>query len=80
MSVHFLAHCNNPCLQEITRSCNCIEEALNVFMEAIQLLKLSPKHQESIQKLEEPRAVSVGIRTLCPTVGGLLGLVQCMQY
>ena len=39
-------------------------------MEAIQLIKLSPKCQimfESIQKLEEPRAVSVGIRTLCPT-------------
>ena len=39
-------------------------------MEAIQLIKLSPKRQvmfESIQKMEEPRAVSMGIRTLCST-------------
>lgn len=39
-------------------------------MEAIQLIKLSPKRQvmfESIQKQEEPRPVTVGIRTLCPT-------------
>ena len=39
-------------------------------MEAIQLIKLSPKRQvicESIQKMEEPWAVSMGIRTLCST-------------
>ena len=39
-------------------------------MEAIQLTKLSPKRQvmfESIQKMEEPQAVSMGIQTLCST-------------
>ena len=39
-------------------------------MEAIQLIKLSPKHQimfESIQKQEDSQAVTVGIRTLSPT-------------
>lgn len=38
-------------------------------MEAIQLLKLSAKHHimfESVQEIEELRAVSGGIRTLCP--------------
>ena len=70
ISVHCLAHCINLCLQEVTRSCKCIKEALNFSMEAIQLIKLSPKRQvmfESIQKQEEPRPVTVGIRTLCPT-------------
>ena len=56
ISVHCLAHCINLCLQKVTRSCKCIKEALNFSMEAIQLIKLSPKCQimfESIQKSEE---------------------------
>lgn len=70
ISVHCLAHCINLCLQEVTRSCKCIKEALNFSAEAIQLIKFSPKHQamfESIQNQEEPRTVTMGIRTLCPT-------------
>ena len=70
ISVHCLAHCINLCLQEVIRSCKCIKEALNFSMEAIQLIKLSPKCQvmfESIQKMEEPQAVSMGIQTLCST-------------
>lgn len=38
ISVHCLAHCINLCLQEVTRSCKCIREALNFTMEAIQLI------------------------------------------
>ena len=56
-SVHCLAHCTNLYLQEVTRSCKHIKEAQNFSLEAIQLIKLFPKHQimfESIQKLEEP--------------------------
>ena len=70
ISVHCLAHCLNLCLQEVTRDCKCINEALNFSMEAIQLIKLSPKRQamfESIQKQEEPQQINIGIRTLCPT-------------
>ena len=33
--VHCLAHCINLCLQEVTRSCKCIKEALNFSLEAI---------------------------------------------
>lgn len=68
ISVHCLAHCINLTLQEATRSCNCIKQALNFSMEAIQLIKLSPKRQvlfESIQKREGSQVH--GIKTLCPT-------------
>ena len=64
ISMHCLAQCINLCLQEVTRSYKCIKEVLNFSMEAIQLIKLSPKCQvmfERIQKMEEPRAVSMGI-------------------
>ena len=70
ISVHCLAHCLSLCLQEVTRDCKCINEALNFSMEAIQMIKLSPKRQamfESIQKQEEPQQINIGIRTLCPT-------------
>ena len=70
ISEHCLAHYINLCLLEVTRSCKSIKEALNFLMEAIQLIKLSLKRQvmfESIQKQEEPRAVTVKILTLCLT-------------
>ena len=70
ISEHCLAYYINLCLQEVTKSCKSIKEALNFLMEPIQLIKLSPKRQvmfESIQKQEEPRAVTEKILTLCPT-------------
>ena len=62
ISMHCLAPCTNLCLQEVTRSHKCIKEALNFSMEAVQLIKLSPKCQvmfESIQKMEEPLEVTM---------------------
>lgn len=67
--IHCLAHCVNLCLQDMTRRCNSIKQALNFAMELIQLIKLSPKRQvlfENIQKQQEC-GKTTGIRTLCPT-------------
>jgi hypothetical protein len=66
--VHCLAHCINLCLQDLTRSCNSVKQALNFSMELIHLIKLPPKRQvlfENIQKQQDGQ--TTGIRTLCPT-------------
>ena len=66
--VHCLAHCVNLCLQEVARKVTCIKEGLNFAMEAIQLIKLSPKRQvvfENIQNQQDSHNSS--IRSLCPT-------------
>ena len=68
ISVHCLAHCINLCLQEATRSCNCIKQALIFFMETIQLIKLTPKRQVLFQSIQKQEGSQVhGIRGFCPT-------------
>ena len=69
LSVHCLAHSVNLCLQEVARSSKPVKEALNFAMDIIQLIKLSPKRQvtlETVQKQQESPS-STGIRSLCPT-------------
>lgn len=70
ISVHCLAHCVNLCLQEVARSSKPVKEALNFAMDLIQLIKLSPKRQvtlEAVQIQQDSSSTTSGIRSLCPT-------------
>lgn len=69
VSVHCLAHCVNLSIQEVVRNVKSLKEALNFAMDAIQLIKYSPKRQvifETIQAQQDSSSTS-GIKTLCPT-------------
>ena len=74
MQLHYLytaclAYCINLSLQEAAQKVKSVREGLNLAMDVIQLIKLSPKQQvllENIQSQEESSANS-GIRSLCPT-------------
>lgn len=83
VSVHCLAHCVNLSLQEVARDVKSLKEALNFAMDAIQLIKFSPKRQvifEAVQSQQDSSSTS-GIRTLCPTrwtvrTGAMLAIVN----
>ena len=43
LPVYCLAHCINLCLQEVAQKVESVRETLNLAMDVIQLIKLSPK-------------------------------------
>ena len=83
VSVHCLAHCVNLTLQEVTRKVTCIKEGLNFAMEAIQLIKFSPKRQVVFENIQTQQvSPHSSIRSLCPTrwtvrTGAMQVLEQC---
>ena len=44
LRVHCLAHSLNLCLQNASRSTNCVRVSLELVMEIVKLIKFSPKH------------------------------------
>ncbi|XP_046571823.1 zinc finger MYM-type protein 1-like [Haliotis rubra] len=78
--VHCLAHCINLALQEATRACKPLRDALDITIEVNKLIKYSPKREHLFKNL--PKALSIekrldmdvpqtertrGLRPLCPT-------------
>ena len=69
LPVHCLAHCINLSLQEAAQKVKSVREGLNLAMDVIQLIKLSPKRQVLLENIQSQQASSAnsGIRSLCPT-------------
>lgn len=44
--VHCLAHCLNLCLQDVTRLCKPVREALDLVNDILKLIKASPKRSQ----------------------------------
>ena len=68
LSVHCLAHCINLCVQDAARKIGPIRDALDLSMEIIQLIKMSPKRQVLFEQIKNAEGrCGTGIKPLCPT-------------
>ena len=68
VKVHCLAHYLNLCLQDTTRKCWLVRDALNVTMELSKLIVNSPKCFHVFKQCKQDLATGgAGFRPLCPT-------------
>ena len=68
MYVHCLAHSLNLCLQDCSKNCRCVRDALSLATELASLIRASPKRLALFQNLKREIGVdSPGIKPLCPT-------------
>ena len=68
LHVHCLAHCINLCLQDVGRKIRSKRDALDLVMEFVQLIKLSPKRDHLFgKKQHENDPEEPGLKPLCPT-------------
>ena len=68
IAVHCFAHCLNLCLQDVSRKCQPIRNALDTIMELSQLIRYSPKRFLEFQQCKhELSPEGSGLRPLCPT-------------
>ncbi|XP_046569596.1 zinc finger MYM-type protein 1-like [Haliotis rubra] len=78
--VHCLAHCINLALQEATRACKPLRDALDITIEVNKLIKYSPKREHLFKNLQKAPSIEKrldmdvpqtertrGLRPLCPT-------------
>ena len=67
LPIQCLAHCINPCLQDVTHQNKSIRDALDLVFELVGLIKFSPKRAHlfsSLQKEQSPN--SPNLKPLCP--------------
>ena len=68
VKVHCLAHCLNLCLQDTTRKCQLLRDALDMIMEVYKLFLNSPRCFHVFQQCKQDLATGgVGLRPLCLT-------------
>ena len=68
LHVHCLAHCINLVLQEASRQCRVIRDALDITGEISSFIRNSPKAAEELKTVAQDMDVkSSSIRPLCPT-------------
>ena len=68
MYVHCLGHSLNLCLQDCSKNCRCVRDALSLATELASLIRASPKRLALFQNLKKEIGVdSPGIKPLCPT-------------
>ena len=67
--VHCLAHCLNLCLQDVTRLCKPVREALNLVNDILKLIKASPKRSKLFDEVRSMHdsGETPNLRKLCPT-------------
>ena len=66
--VHCMTHCLNLCLQDSSRNCCCIRDALNLTSELNSLVRASPKHLALFYQLKNDLSYNTpGLKLLCPT-------------
>ena len=64
IKVHCFAHCINLCLQDASRKCNVVIDALDLVFEIIKLIKFSPKRAHLFAETQQ--ATSTNTVTLKP--------------
>ena len=68
IKVHCLAYSLNLCLQDASKKCQPIRNALDNIMELSQLIRFSPKRALVFQQCKQELSIGgVGLRPLCPT-------------
>lgn len=68
LSVHCFAHCINLCLQDTTKKCKAIRDALDLIFEVEKLISYSPKREVLFLKQKlETSPLAPNLRPLCPT-------------
>ncbi len=72
--VHCLAHSLNLCVQEASKQCALLRNAMTVVYDLVQLIKFSPKRLALFNNLRKEVSIQTGgeilspsLRTLCPT-------------
>nr|XP_014341624.1 PREDICTED: zinc finger MYM-type protein 1-like [Latimeria chalumnae] len=66
--VHCFAHCLNLCLQDSTRQCITIRNALDICMDIEKLVRYSAKRMTTFEQFQKQFASEeVSIKPLCPT-------------
>ena len=81
LPVHSLAHCINLALPEAAHKVKSIREGLNVAMDVIQLIKLSPKQQVLLKYTQSQQELSSNLDcTHCVQQGGLYVLELFRQF
>lgn len=72
--VHCFAHSLNLCIQEASKQCSLLHNAMQVVYDLVQLIKFSPKRLALFDSLRKEVSVQSGgeilspsLRTLCPT-------------
>lgn len=66
--VHCLAHSLNLCLQDCSKSCRCVRDALSLATELASIIRASPKRLALFKNLKKEMALDTpGIKPLCPT-------------
>ena len=63
-----MTHCLNLCLQDSSRNCCCIRDALDLTSELNSLVRASPKHLALFYQLKNDLSYNTpGLKLLCPT-------------
>eukprot|EP00731_Ephydatia_muelleri_P015822 Em0009g246a len=66
--VHCLCHCINLCLQDVSRKCKCIRDALDLVYELVGLIKYSPKREHLFTQYQLQDSPNIHrLKPLCPT-------------
>ena len=66
--VHCLCHCINLCLQDVSRKCKCIRDALDLVYELVSLIKYSPKREHLFTQYQLQNSPNIHrLKPLCPT-------------
>ena len=66
--VHCLAHSLNLCLQDCSRNCDCVKNALSLASDLARLIRASPKRLALFKNLKaQMNLQTTGIKPLCPT-------------
>ena len=68
LHVHCLAHCTNLALQEASRRCRMIRDALDITNEVTNMVRNSPKMAHLLSSVSlAAKGTSAKLRPLCPT-------------
>lgn len=68
LHVHCMAHCLNLYLQDCSRNCCCIRDALDLTSELNSLIRASPKRLALFHQLKNDLSYNTpGLKPLCPT-------------
>ena len=66
--IHCMAHCLNLCLQDVSKNCTCIREALSLTSELSNVIRASPKRLALFERVQKEMAPgSPRLKPLCPT-------------
>ena len=67
IKIHCLAHCINLCLQDVSRKCKVVRDALDLVFEIIKLIKFSPKRAHLFAEMQNLNSKPTSLKPLSQT-------------